>query len=39
MALLGSAVALMGVDEPWPVSVPISQKEVEARGYEDLVAA
>ncbi len=39
MALLGSALALMGVDEPWPVSVPISQKEVEARGYEDLVAA
>ena len=39
MALLGSAVALMGVDEPWPVSVPISQEEIEARGYEDLVAA
>jgi len=27
------------VDEPWPVSIPISQDEVEARGYEDLVAA
>jgi putative oxidoreductase len=39
MALLGSALALMGVDEPWPVSVPISQDEVEARGYEDLIAA
>ncbi len=39
MALLGSALALMGVDEPWPMSVPISQEEVEARGYEDLVAA
>jgi uncharacterized membrane protein YphA (DoxX/SURF4 family) len=39
MALLGSAVALMGVNEPWPASVPISQKEIEARGYEDLVAA
>jgi uncharacterized membrane protein YphA (DoxX/SURF4 family) len=39
MALLGSALALMGVDEPWPVSVPISHEEVEARGYEDLVAA
>jgi putative oxidoreductase len=39
MALLGAALALMGVDEPWPVSVPISQKEIEARGYEDLVAA
>jgi putative oxidoreductase len=39
MALLGSALALMGVDEPWPASVPISRDEVEARGYEDLVAA
>lgn len=39
MALLGSALALMGVDEPWPVSVPISQEEVQARGYEDLIAA
>ncbi|HET8890941.1 MAG TPA: DoxX family protein [Candidatus Angelobacter sp.] len=39
MALLGSALALMGVDEPWPASVPISQDEIEARGYEDLIAA
>ena len=39
MALLGSALALMGVDEPWPVSVPISQDEIAARGYEDLIAA
>ena len=39
MALLGSALALMGVDEPWPISVPISHEEVEARGYRDLVAA
>ena len=39
IALLGSALALMGVDEPWPMSVPISQEEVEARGYEDLIAA
>jgi len=39
MALLGSALALMGVDEPWPASVPISREEIEARGYEDLVAA
>lgn len=39
MALLGSALALMGVDEPWPASVPISQEEVAARGYEDLLAA
>jgi uncharacterized membrane protein YphA (DoxX/SURF4 family) len=39
LALLGAALALLGVDEPWPVSVPISQKEIEERGYEDLVAA
>jgi len=39
IALLGSALALMGVDEPWPASVPISREEVEARGYEDLIAA
>jgi putative oxidoreductase len=39
IALLGSALALMGVDEPWPMSVPISQEEVAARGYEDLIAA
>lgn len=25
MALLGAALALMGVEEPWPVSVPIAQ--------------
>jgi hypothetical protein len=23
MALLGAAIALMGVDEPWPASVPL----------------
>lgn len=39
MALLGSALALMGVDEPWPASVPISREEIAARGYEDLIAA
>src|ERR1041385_5891025 len=37
LALLGSALALMGIDEPWSTSVPISQREIEARGYEDLV--
>lgn len=25
MALLGGAMALMGVEEPWPVSVPVAQ--------------
>ena len=39
LALFGSALALLGVDEPWPISVPISQREIEERGYEDLVAA
>ena len=27
MALLGGALALMGVEEPWPVSVPVAQPE------------
>ena len=27
MAMLGGALALMGVDEPWPVSVPVAQPE------------
>ena len=39
LALLGAALALLGVDEPWPISVPISQREIEERGYEDLLAA
>ena len=38
MALLGGALALMGVDEPWPASVPIGQNDSD-RGFEDLVAA
>jgi hypothetical protein len=25
MALLGSTLALMAVEEPWPVSVPVAQ--------------
>jgi hypothetical protein len=25
MALLGGALALMGVEEPWPASVPVAQ--------------
>ena len=37
MALLGGALALMGVEEPWPASVPIAQKEYA--GYDDLIAA
>ena len=38
MALIGGALALMGVDEPWPASVPIGQRD-STRGFEDLVAA
>jgi putative oxidoreductase len=38
LALLGSALALMGIDEPWPASVPVGQDQAEP-GYEDLVAA
>jgi uncharacterized membrane protein YphA (DoxX/SURF4 family) len=38
MALIGGALALMGVDEPWPASVPIGQND-STRGFEDLVAA
>ena len=25
LALLGAAIALMGVEEPWPASVPVAQ--------------
>ena len=38
VALLGSALSLMGVDEPWPASVPIGQGRPQA-GYDDLLAA
>lgn len=31
MALLGGALALMGVEEPWPASVPIAQPNVVER--------
>lgn len=39
MALLGAALALMSVEEPWPASVPVAQPG--SRGYrtEDIVAA
>ena len=38
VALIGSALSLMGVDEPWPASVPIGQGKSE-RGFEDLLAS
>jgi uncharacterized membrane protein YphA (DoxX/SURF4 family) len=31
MALLGSALALMGVEEPWPLSIPVSRPRGLAR--------
>lgn len=31
MALLGGALALMGVEEPWPASVPVAQPKRTAR--------
>jgi len=31
VALLGAALALMGVEEPWPVSVPVGQPEPAER--------
>lgn len=37
LALLGGALALMAVEEPWPASVPIAY-DYESR-YEELLAA
>ena len=31
MAMLGAALALMGVEEPWPVSVPVAQPDTFGR--------
>lgn len=39
MALLGAAVALMAVEEPWPASVPLAQPEGRRYATEDIVAA
>ena len=39
MALLGAAVALMAVEEPWPASVPVAQPEGRRYVTEDIVAA
>ena len=40
VALLGSAIAFMGVEEPWPASVPVGQvHDYSERDYKDLVAA
>jgi uncharacterized membrane protein YphA (DoxX/SURF4 family) len=39
MALLGAALALMSVEEPWPASVPVAQREGRRYVTEDIVAA
>jgi hypothetical protein len=36
MALLGAALALMGVEEPWPASVPIAQPDFYQRMSQGL---
>jgi uncharacterized membrane protein YphA (DoxX/SURF4 family) len=36
MALLGAALALMGVEEPWPASVPIAQPDFYHRMSQGL---
>ncbi len=39
LALLGAALALMSVEEPWPASVPVAQPEMRPHRYETLEAA
>lgn len=40
MALLGAALALMGVEEPWEASVPVMRIEEKYSSYtEDIMAA
>lgn len=39
MALLGAALALMSVEEPWPASVPVAQPQGRRYPTEDIVAA
>jgi len=36
MALLGGALALMGVEEPWPASVPVLQGRTQFRLEEEV---
>jgi putative oxidoreductase len=39
VALLGAALALMSVEEPWPASVPIGRASAERYRTDDLLAA
>ena len=38
LALAGGAIALMGVDEPWPVSAPVLQASRRNRLIRDIAA-
>jgi uncharacterized membrane protein YphA (DoxX/SURF4 family) len=39
MALMGAALALMGMEEPWPASIPVGQSEKYSSYTEDILAA
>lgn len=39
MALLGGALAMMGIEEPWPASVPVAQPKDRGYRTEDILAA
>jgi len=39
MALLGAALALMAVEEPWPASVPVAQPESRRYRTEEIASA
>jgi putative oxidoreductase len=39
MAMLGAAVALMGIEEPWPASVPVARPGKYSSYTEDILAA
>ena len=34
LALLGAALAVLGAEEPWPVSIPLPDRDVVERGKE-----
>jgi hypothetical protein len=38
MAMLGAAVALLAIEEPWPASVPIAQPETRTYHTEEIAA-
>lgn len=38
MALMGAAVALLAIEEPWPASVPVAQPETRTYHTEEIAA-